>query len=194
MGLAVAKKKSIDTSWRQTGERPSAGTEELGSEPNEAMQMHLPASNGLILFYELRAAHPASQIPYETWRMTVDGGGQNGTEKAQQGTTLKQAGQADLMRFVEEVRRFGGCNGRRKACASEILDRFWVANDVRGFLTITTFTCFCQFKLLFPSIGDILLAWPCSRPSSMAQTPPWNAEGRTVVLECPFFDTLVLQE
>jgi len=33
------------------------------------------------------------------------GGGQNGTEKAQQGTTLKQAGQADLMRFVEEVRR-----------------------------------------------------------------------------------------
>lgn len=54
-------------------------------------------------------------------------------KKAQQGTTLKQAGQADLMRFVEEIRRL---QRSTSVCASEILKLFWFANDVRGFITI----------------------------------------------------------
>lgn len=62
--------------------------------------------------------------------------------------------------------------------------RFWNAFGLPmtcGASTPSMLLLFWQPKLLFPSIGDILLAWPCSRPSSFAQTTPRNAQARTIV-------------
>ena len=74
MGLAVAKKKSIDTSWRQTGKRPSGGTGELAFRSSQAqsfealygslgaMQIHHPACS---LHVDTKASHFHHALPVE---------------------------------------------------------------------------------------------------------------------------------
>lgn len=135
--------------------------------------LHMPRCRGTILTFPSSIAKgPCPSTSYERRRNplvhpyqheTHDGqtartGGEETAQKRRSNApTLKQAGQANLMRFVEELRR---CNGNGKS----VPRRFWnpfCLHDVRG--------SHLQFSLTIPSFipttNVILLTWPCSRPT-----------------------------
>jgi hypothetical protein len=88
------------------------------------------------------------------------GGEETAQKRRSKAPTLKQAGQANLMRFVEELRR---CNGNGKSVPRRFRNPFCL-HDVRGSHHQSSLTI-PSFYSHHATVNDILLTWPSSRPA-----------------------------